>query len=118
MQVLGLVFVGSSTGERAAMASFAREVLGLTARPAAAGPVDGDVFDLPDGATFAVVDADPDEGPYRTVGFLVADLDAALAELAAAGVETGEPGDNGLERYVHVRAPDGHLYELVQRHGG
>jgi len=46
---------------------------------------------------------------------LVADLDEAIAELAAAGVATDAPAENARERYVHFTAPDGHLYELVER---
>jgi len=50
----------------------------------------------------------------RTIGFLVADLETAVAELRAAGVEVDEPAENDRHRYVHFRAPDGKLYELVQ----
>lgn len=51
----------------------------------------------------------------RSVGFLVEGLDEAVAELRAAGVEVGdEPGENDLLRYVHFRAPDGNLYELIE----
>ena len=50
----------------------------------------------------------------RSIGFLVADLDEAIAELRTAGVEVGEPAENDRHRYVHFRAPDGKLYELVQ----
>jgi hypothetical protein len=37
-----------------------------------------------------------------------------VAELRAAGVEVDEPAENDLQRYVHFRAPDGKLYELVE----
>ena len=49
----------------------------------------------------------------RSIGFLVADLDEAIAELRGAGVEVDEPAANDRHRYVHFRAPDGELYELV-----
>ncbi len=49
----------------------------------------------------------------RSIGFLVADLDEAIAELHDAGVAVGEPAANDRHRYVHFRAPDGELYELV-----
>ena len=48
---------------------------------------------------------------------LVDDLDAAAVELRAAGVVLGGVGENGRERYAHFRAPDGELYELVERKG-
>ncbi len=111
LDVRGLVFVGTRTPAATAMRAFSRDVLGLV-------PRDGDgaaFFDLPDGSTFAVqatVDLDPAE---RTVGFLVDDLDAAVAELRGAGVVTDDVAETESQRYVHFRAPDGQLYELVQQ---
>ncbi len=44
------------------------------------------------------------------VGFAVADLPGAVAELRSAGVELlGRPGPS----WQHFRAPDGNVYELV-----
>lgn len=113
MKVEGLVFVGSRCTERAAMASFIRDRLQL--RWSTIEGVDADVFVLPDGSSFVVTDAG--EGPdERTVGFLVADLDAAAAELRAAEVEVDEEiSVNDQFRYLHFRAPDDGLYELVER---
>ena len=70
------------------------------------------MFALPDGAFFAVAGPRDMGETSRTIGFLVADLGAAVAELRAAGVEVGEPAANERHRYVHFRAPDGKLYEL------
>ena len=114
MEILGLVFAGSATERRPEMARFAADVLGL--EPAPVGGVSADVFALPDGALFAVAgprDAKRGE-TSRTIGFLVADLATAVAELRAAGVEVDEPAANDRHRYVHFRAPDGKLYELVE----
>jgi catechol 2,3-dioxygenase-like lactoylglutathione lyase family enzyme len=113
VEVLGLAFVGSVTHARAAHAAFLREVLGLAPLQPEAEGVDADVFRLPDGSGVAVTSAG-DGSEERTVGFLVADLDAACAELVAAGVETGQVAVAGPWRYVHFRAPDGRLYELVE----
>ena len=110
VDVRGLVLVGSRTPAAAAMAAFARDVLGLA-------PREGDgaaFFDLPDGSSLAVQATEGLEPAERTVGFLVADLDAAVAELHAAGVATDEVAQTDVQRFVHFRAPDGHLYELVQ----
>ena len=95
------------------MARFARETLGL-APVAEPGGVDADMFDLPDGSRFAITG--PREGGVasRTVGFLVEDLEAAVAELRSAGVRVTDPAQNDRQRYAHVRAPDGKLYELVE----
>ena len=112
MQVKGLVFVGTHTFARDAMSTFARDVLGL--EPSPISRPETDFFALPDGSLFAVKapwDLDPAE---RTVGFLVDDVEAAAAELVAAGVLTDEVNSNGLQRYVHFRGPDGQLYELVE----
>ncbi len=113
MQILGLVFAGTATADREEMARFASEVLGLTAVS-----VDGasaDMFDLPDGSTFAVAGPRELGETSRTLGFLVADLDVAVAELRAAGVAVDDPVGNERFRYAHFRAPDGELYELVER---
>jgi len=68
----------------------------------------------PDGAFFAVAGPREMGDTSRTIGFLVADLAAAVDELRAAGVEVDEPAANDRHRYVHFRAPDGKLYELVE----
>ena len=113
MQILGLVFAGTATPHRTAMAAFAEDVLGL--QRVDGGTPYADMFALPDGSGFAVSDErEEGGGTSRTIGFLVADLDAAVVELRAAGVAVDEPRANDRYRYAHVVAPDGALYELVQ----
>jgi glyoxylase I family protein len=113
VDILGLIFAGSSSDSRVEMAVFVEAVLGLP-RAAVAG-IEADLFDLPDGSRFAVASAGG-MGTERTIGFLVANVDAALAELRQAGVETDDAvTENAEYRYVHFRAPDGGLYELVER---
>ena len=91
-----------------------REVLGLTAVPAVEG-MDADLFSMPDGSSFAVTPGVAPTEDDRTVGFLVDDLDDARRVLLAAGVEVDEEiSTNARFRYLHFRAPDGHLYELVE----
>ncbi len=52
----------------------------------------------------------------RSLGFLVASINEAVRELRAAGTPVDEViSGNARERYVHFRAPDGQLYELVER---
>jgi glyoxylase I family protein len=48
------------------------------------------------------------------IGFQVEDLDEAIAELRTAGIAVDDPAQNEQQRYVHLRAPDGNLYELVE----
>jgi catechol 2,3-dioxygenase-like lactoylglutathione lyase family enzyme len=112
VEILGLVFAGSATDRRPEMARFVGEVLGL--EPVADGGVSADMFALPDGAFFAVAGPREMGDTSRTIGFLVADLTTAVGELRSAGVEVDEPAENDRHRYVHFRAPDGKLYELVE----
>lgn len=112
IRVLGLVFAGSATEHRAEMTRFLRDTLGLAA--AEDDGVEADLFELPDGARFAVADPGGMGETSRSVGFLVESLEAAIATLRAAGVDVGEPAENERHRYVHFRAPDGELYELVE----
>lgn len=112
MKVRGITFVGTATPQRAATTEFFRTVLGLEARALEGFPAD--VFDLPDGSRLGVVEV-PEASATRTIGFLVDDLEAAVAELRAEGIEVGDPGETSLGRYVHFHAPDGKLYELVER---
>lgn len=112
MRILGITFAGSATSRRAETRAFFLSVFGFEPQPLEGFPAD--VFELPDGSAFGVVEV-PEEMATRTIGFLVDDLDEAVAELREKGVEIGEPGENRLGRYAHFHAPDGKLYELVER---
>ena len=114
MRITGITFVGTRTGVRPAMSDFLRDVLHLSPSGPTLG-MDADVFDLPDGSSFAVASADPPDEQERTVGFSVDDIDAAREALEAAGVWVDdEVSENDRFRYLHFRAPDGRLYELVE----
>jgi catechol 2,3-dioxygenase-like lactoylglutathione lyase family enzyme len=114
MEIQGLVFAGTATRNRAAMTAFVTDVLGLAL--SSSDPDYADMFALPDGSGFAVSgEREAGGGTSRTVGFLVADLDAAVSDLHSHGVEVDEPGSNDDFRYAHFVAPDGDLYELVER---
>ncbi|SRR6266540_3630196 len=116
MHLHGITFVGTRTTARTAMAEFVRDVLGLA--PARVDGMDAEVFALPDGSSFAVTSEDGDEGAERTVGFLVDDVERAATELRAAGIAMDdEVSSSARQRYIHFRAPDGRLYELVEEIG-
>ena len=52
------------------------------------------------------------------MGFLVDDVEQAAVELRAAGIATDdEVSSSARESYIHFRAPDGQLYELVEEIG-
>jgi glyoxylase I family protein len=112
MRVLGICFAGSSTDRRDEMKLFLSSVLGASLADVAGAAVD--MFAFPDGSTFAL-GSRGEMGADRSIGFLVEDLDVALGELSAAGVETDIPATNDLYRYVHFVAPDGNVYELMER---
>jgi catechol 2,3-dioxygenase-like lactoylglutathione lyase family enzyme len=113
VEILGLVFAGTATDSRLDMAKFVRDVLGLPGVDVAGASAD--MFDLPDGSRFAISGPREMGETSRTIGFLVADLDVALAELHEAGVWTDGPAKNELYRYAHFCPPDGQLYELVEQ---
>jgi len=117
MKILGLTFVGTATERREEMTAFAHDVLGL--EPVQLRGIEADVFELPNETLFAVASPGGMGETRRSVGFLVDDVVAAAAELERAGIEVGELAENERQRYVHFRAPDGHLYELIdERPGG
>lgn len=119
MRVRGLRWVGVLNGSGADMRAFATEVLGL--RPLQDTPTlletvagNGDRFELFEPSSSRET---WEFNPNSTmVGFLVDDLTAARAELAAAeGVEllgdlTVQPDGYGWQ---YFRAPDANVYVLV-----
>jgi glyoxylase I family protein len=114
MKVTGIGFAGTATDRRTEMSAFVSEVLGLTREWV--GGIESDLFALPDGSSFAVASPGGMGDTDRSLGFLVDDLDQAAAELRAAGVPVDdEVSANDRCRYLHFRAPDGRLYELVER---
>jgi catechol 2,3-dioxygenase-like lactoylglutathione lyase family enzyme len=114
MRITGITFVGTRTDARPAMAEFLRDVLRLTPAPPTEG-MDAEVFGLPDGSSFAVTSGVPPDEDDRTLGFSVDGIEEARQALEAAGVWTDdEVAVNDRFRYLHFRAPDGQLYELVE----
>lgn len=115
MRVLGLIFAGTATEARRAMTTFLAQTMGLATD--GARDVEADLFRLPDGSRFAVASPQGLGATTRSIGFLVEDLEEAVGDLRRAGVATDSVHENAAERYVHFRAPDGQLYELVERRG-
>jgi glyoxylase I family protein len=109
MRVQGQVFIGTRTPNAQVMSAFVRDVLGLV--PATKNGTD--FFSLPDGSSFAVTAPEELDPAERTVGLLVDDVVSAAAQLRGRGVLVSEAESNDWQRYVHFRAPDGQLYELV-----
>lgn len=76
--------------------------------------IEADLFELPDGSTFAAASPGGMGNTPRSIGFLVDDLGAVAADLRSAGVAVSPIGENERDRYLHFRAPDHQLYELVE----
>ena len=117
MEIRGIGFVGSHTTAHVEMGAFLRDVLGLT--PIAIDGVGAELF----AASTATSSRwrppyEEDGSAERTIGLIVDDLDGAIAELHAAGVETDGISENARWRYSHFRMPDGKLYELVEERAG
>jgi catechol 2,3-dioxygenase-like lactoylglutathione lyase family enzyme len=118
MRVLALVWVGTRTAEFGATTAFFRDVLGLGVHSSAP---DFEVLEVPDGSTVEVFGPGSEWNRHLThpvAGFLVDDLAGAVDELLAAGTEIVLPVQDGGDRaWMHFRAPDGFVYELVEDRG-
>jgi hypothetical protein len=110
LQIRGLVFAGVESAEPAALAGFLAEVLGLVASEEdGVHRLDGD------GVSLAVVPPGTMRQTSDTIlGFLVDDVEAAVAELSARGVEPAGPLVTGeRHRWRKLAAPDGRVIELL-----
>jgi catechol 2,3-dioxygenase-like lactoylglutathione lyase family enzyme len=119
IEVRGLTWLGTRTERFAETAAFFGDVLGLSVEQARPDQV---VLAVPDGGTVEVFSpAEPDHDHFTTgpvAGFLVDDVEAARAELEAAGIELLGPLGRGTApgaAWQHFRAPDGNVYELTSR---
>jgi catechol 2,3-dioxygenase-like lactoylglutathione lyase family enzyme len=115
MQVLRLCWVGTRSSDHRGTVEFFKNVLGLAVID---DPGDFTVLAVPDGSTVEIFGPTSPYNAHLTspvAGFEVADLTLAETELQAAGTEIVLPITGGAERrWLHFRAPDGHLYELVE----
>jgi catechol 2,3-dioxygenase-like lactoylglutathione lyase family enzyme len=120
VRVRGIRWLGVRTPRIVEMREFAGEVLGMRLDRATE---DFAELRTADGSRFELFGSDEAAGGPETfaanpvvAGFLVDDIEAARAELAATpGVEVlGEIQslDSGYA-WQHFRAPDGHVYELT-----
>jgi catechol 2,3-dioxygenase-like lactoylglutathione lyase family enzyme len=115
VRVLSLAWIGTRTPDYPATLAFFRDVLGLTVH---SSEPDFAVLEVPDGATVEVFGPASRYNQHLThpvAGFRVADLEEAVAELRAAGVEIVLPLQRGDGRsWLHFRGPDGFVYELME----
>ncbi len=114
MKVRGIVWMGIQTARFDEMGAFLRALTGT--EPPVVEP-GFNLWSLPSGDLVELFapGSKPAFGAGPVVGFLVDDLAASRRDLEAAGGEVVGgygPNDDGYES-VHVRAPDGNVYEIV-----
>ncbi len=115
MRVHGIVWAGSRTDAFDETVSFFRTILGIDLE--SLGP-DFAFSRMPNTSQLEIFGPADGHHDHFTTGpvpeFLVDDVEEALGELRAAGVEIlGEPHIEGSEGWVHFRAPDGYVYGLT-----
>jgi glyoxylase I family protein len=114
MEIKRLSWLGIRTERFEEMTTFLEQALGLRKEIAERGRA---MFRLPNGDPIDVFDTSDERYLHFTtgpvVGFLVEDVEAAAAQLEAAGGEligSVQRGDGFA--WAHFRGPDGNLYEL------
>ena len=114
MQPLGVHQVSINVGDVAAAVRFYTEVLGLTLRDDRPDfGFDGAWLDLGGQQVHLIHQRVPDNlGQHFAIH--VADIDAAVAELAAKGIEVRGPVPVGSGRQAFLSDPVGNLVELNQ----
>jgi catechol 2,3-dioxygenase-like lactoylglutathione lyase family enzyme len=97
---------------------FYRDTLGI--KEVRRGP-DWVHFDLGEGNLFELIRRSEDsqyDRPRYQVGFAVADIEAARAELIARGVSAITPLEGGADtggRWCYFRDPEGNVFEIKER---
>ncbi len=114
MKVKGIVWMGIQTERFDEMSAFLRALMGVPPPQEDAG---FNLWSLPSGDLVELFAPGHKQtfGPGPVVGFMVDDIDASRADVEAAGGEVVGgygPNEDGY-RSLHVRAPDGNVYELV-----
>lgn len=118
---LGLEWAGARSSGTEAMAMFAERVLGMRRTGEEPGIVH---LRMANGDGFELFEASDDLHAFMhtgpTVAFGVENLDAAFERLRATGAEVFLDGirTDGSDRWVHFRAPDGCVYQLMERGRG
>jgi predicted enzyme related to lactoylglutathione lyase len=117
MHAHGIAWVGTRTDQWAETVEMFERHLGLRRSHERPGIV---VFELDNGDTVEVFTTDEPEHAHFTtgpvVGFAVDDIEAAGAELRAAGIEVLGPVQRGGGlAWLHFRGTDGNIWELTAR---
>lgn len=112
MRPLAVHHVSLTVSDTAEALAFYTRTLGMTRRedrPSVLGP--GAWLDA-GGQQVHLVEGMPPPSRGQHFALLVADLDAAVADLRAAGVEVADPVPIGTSRQAFLRDPSGNAIEL------
>lgn len=117
MNIKGIIWLGVRTKKFKEQCDFYEKLFNL---PVVYDEPGFKVFDLPNGDRVEVFDeANPDGEHFSTgpvVGFWVDNIEAARAEMEAAGITfLGETGIGDTSKWAHFRGPDGNTYEITER---
>jgi catechol 2,3-dioxygenase-like lactoylglutathione lyase family enzyme len=115
VNVQGIVWTGVQTEHLEEMQAFMQAMIGVPPPVTEPGFA---LWALPSGDLIELFaqGQKPSFGAGPVVGFLVDDLDASRRDLEAAGAEivgSYGPNEDGYQA-IHVRAPDGNIYEIVR----
>ena len=114
MQIKGLSWLGTRTANFDEMVSFAKNVLDLKVTMEEPGMA---FFELANGDQFEVFSAEHDGGGHPAAGvagaFAVVDVEAARAELLAAGADVGEIQTAMDYTWAYFTAPDENAYLVL-----
>ncbi len=121
----GITYVGIRTAHIPEMKQFAKEVLGYLLTHDSPDFV---AFTTPQGQRFELHAEDTSDKQFyplegAVTGFEVPDMDVAIAEAKAQGLEffpegVGQGEGSDATRWAHFRGPDGNVYEFVYHPGG
>lgn len=118
MEITGLSWLGTRTENFDEMADFVRSVLGL--KPIMEEPGVA-FFELANGDQFEVFSPEHHGGGHPASGvagaFTVSDVEAARAELLAAGIDVGQSQSAMGYVWAYFTAPDGNAYLVLSASG-
>ena len=114
MEIQGLSWLGTRTVKFDEMVGFAKNVLGLALIKEEPGVA---FFALPNGDQFEVFSPEHHGGGHPASGvaaaFTVEDVEAARAELLAAGTDVGEVQSDMGYTWAYFTPPDGNAYLIL-----
>jgi predicted enzyme related to lactoylglutathione lyase len=118
----GIAWAGLSAEDQRRLASFYAETVGLRIIESAKGYT---LFDAGNGAMFEIWGDGVASGERKTpeqqsiiIGFQVANLEVAMAELSSRGLlPDGKIGSYLGTRWIHYKDPEGNRFELKDSNG-